>query len=214
MMPLNSFFRKVIFLFFLPLLTFGLDVNNKKIPNIVFSEIKTSRQEFNNSIYTAQSFSSLIPLPIIKYEVEKFYNDLGYLNKEKKILVHSINNKNEELNLKSFITKKNKKSIIYITDSKKLGSNEATIKNLLLSIKKILMRRYLNDYIKEIESDIKKIDRKQNKLILKNPKYLEMNSTFFYKLFQKNESKKIHLKVSLEKLYQELDESKEVYNKI
>ena len=94
-MPLNSFFRKVIFLFFLPLLTFGLNVNNKKIPNVVFSEIKTSRQEFNNSIYTAQSFSSLIPLPIIKYEVEKFYNDLGYLNKEKKILIHSINNKNE-----------------------------------------------------------------------------------------------------------------------
>jgi hypothetical protein len=214
MMPSNSFFRKVIFLFFFPLLVFGLDVNNKKIPDLVFSEIEISRQEFNNSIYTAQSFSSLIPLAIIKYEVEKFYNNLGYLTKEKKILIHSINNKSEELNLKSFITKKNKKSIIYITDSKKLGSNEATIKNLLLSIKKILMRRYLNDYIKEIESDIKKIDRKQNKLILKNPKYLEMNSTFFYKLFQKNESKKIHLKVSLEKLYQELDESKEVYNKI
>lgn len=214
MMPSNSFFRKVIFLFFFPLLVFGIEVNNKKIPNLIFSEIKISRQEFNNSIYTAQSFSSLIPLAIIKYEVEKFYNDLGDVTKEKKILIHSINNKSEELNLKSFITKKNKKSIIYITDSKKLGSNEATIKNLLLSIKKILMRRYLNDYIKEIESNIKKIDRKQNKLILKNPKYLEMNSTFFYKLFQKNESKKIHLKVSLEKLYQELDESKEVYNKI
>ena len=76
------------------------------------------------------------------------------------------------------------------------------------------MRRYLNDYIKEIESDIKKTDRKQNKLILKNPKYLDINSTFFYKLFQKNESKKIGLKVSLEKFYKELDELKEAYNKI
>lgn len=214
MMPLNSFFRKVIFLFFLPLLTFGLEVNNKKIPNIVFSDIKTSKQEFNDSIYTAQSFSSLIPLPIIKYEVEKFYNDLGYVTREKKILIHSIKNKNEKLNLKSFITKKNKKSIIYISDGKKGESNEATIKNLLLSIKKILMRRYLNDYIKKIESDIKKTDRKQNKLILKNPKYLDINSTFFYKLFQKNESKKIGLKVSLEKFYKELDELKEAYNKI
>ena len=92
--------------------------------------------------------------------------------------------------------------------------NKLIIRNLLLSIKKILKKRYINDYIKEIESDIKKIDKKQNKLIRKNPKYLEKNSIFFYKLFQKNESKKVDLKISLEKLYEELDEAKAAYNNI
>ncbi|MEC7895343.1 MAG: hypothetical protein VX458_03280 [Bacteroidota bacterium] len=213
MMQLNSFFRNTIFLIILPLISFGEKI---KIPNILFSEIEISQQEFNDSKYNSQSFSCLMPLKIITYEIEKFYSELGSLTKEKKILLHTIKNKNEQLKLNSLIVKKNKRSFIYVTDMKEKEEeeNKLIIKNLLLSIKKILKKRYINDYIKEIESDIKKIDKKQNKLIRKNPKYLEINSMFFYKLFQKNESKKVALKISLEKLYEELDEAKAAYNNI
>ena len=211
MMQLNSFFRNTIFLIILPLISFGEKI---KIPNILFSEIEISKQEFNNSKYNSQSFSCLIPLKIITHEVEKFYSELGSLTKEKKILMHTIKNKNEQLKLSSLIIKKNKRSFIYVTDMNEKEENKLIIRNLLLSIKKILTKRYINDYIKEIESDIKKIDKKQNKLIRKNPKYLEKNSMFFYKLFQKNESKKVDLKISLEKLYEELDEAKAAYNNI
>ena len=213
MMQLNSFFRNTIFLIILPLISFGEKI---KIPNILFSEIEISQQEFNDSKYNSQSFSCLMPLKIITYEIEKFYSELGSLTKEKKILMHTIKNKNEQLKLSSLIVKKNKRSFIYVTDmnEKEEEENKLIIKNLLLSIKKILKKRYINDYIKEIESDIKKIDKKQNKLIRKNPKYLEINSMFFYKLFQKNESKKVALKISLEKLYEELDEAKTAYNNI
>ena len=213
MMQLNSFFRNTIFLIILPLISFGEKI---KIPNILFSEIKISQQEFNDSKYNSQSFSCLMPLKIITYEIEKFYSELGSLTKEKKILMHTIKNKNEQLKLSSLIVKKNKRSFIYVTDmnEKEEEENKLIIKNLLLSIKKILKKRYINDYIKEIESDIKKIDKKQNKLIRKNPKYLAINSMFFYKLFQKNESKKVALKISLEKLYEELDEAKAAYNNI
>ena len=212
-MQLNSFFRNTIFLIILPLISFGEKI---KIPNILFSEIEISQQEFNDSKYNSQSFSCLMPLKIITYEIEKFYSELGSLTKEKKILMHTIKNKNEQLKLSSLIVKKNKRSFIYVTDmnEKEEEENKLIIKNLLLSIKKILKKRYINDYIKEIESDIKKIDKKQNKLIRKNPKYLEINSMFFYKLFQKNESKKVALKISLEKLYEELDEAKAAYNNI
>jgi len=213
MMQLNSFFRNTIFLIILPLISFGEKI---KIPNIFFSEIEISQQEFNDSKYNSQSFSCLMPLKIITYEVKKFYSELGSLTKEKKILMHTIKNKNEQLKLNSLIVKKNKRSFIYVTDmnEKEEEENKLIIRNLLLSIKKILKKRYINDYIKEIESDIKKIDKKQNKLIRKNPKYLEINSMFFYKLFQKNESKKVALKISLEKLYEELDEAKAAYNNI
>ena len=213
MMQLNSFFRNTIFLIILPLISFGEKI---KIPNILFSEIEISQHEFNDSKYNSQSFSCLMPLKIITYEIEKFYSELGSLTKEKKILMHTIKNKNEQLKLSSLIVKKNKRSFIYVTDmnEKEEEENKLIIKNLLLSIKKILKKRYINDYIKEIESDIKKIDKKQNKLIRKNPKYLEINSMFFYKLFQKNESKKVDLKISLEKLYEELDEAKAAYNNI
>ena len=41
-----------------------------------------------------------------------------------------------------------------------------------------------------------------------------MNLSFFYKIFQKKEAKKIGLKAALEKLYEELEETKKAYNSI
>lgn len=76
------------------------------------------------------------------------------------------------------------------------------------------MRKFVNDYIKELEKNIQKTDKKQNKIIRNNPNNLEMNSGFFYKIYQKKESKKIGLKSALEKLYEELEETKMIYNSI
>ena len=53
-----------------------------------------------------------------------------------------------------------------------------------------LITKKIKDYIKNIEDDISKVDRKQNRIIRNNPKKLEMNVGFFYKLYQKNEVKK------------------------
>ena len=63
-----------------------------------------------------------------------------------------------------------------------------------------------------LEKSIKKIDRKQNKIIRNNPNNLMMNSGFFYKIYQNNESKKVGLKSSLETLYEELENIKILYN--
>ena len=76
------------------------------------------------------------------------------------------------------------------------------------------MRKFVNDYINELEKNIKKIDKKQNKIIRNNPNNLLMNSTFFYKIYQKKESKKVGLKSALETLYEELEETKKIYNSI
>ena len=50
--------------------------------------------------------------------------------------------------------------------------------------------------------------------MINNPKKLEMNVGFFYKLYQKNEVKKVSLKSSLESLYEELEKIKNQYNSI
>lgn len=103
--------------------------------------------------------------------------------------------------------------MVSISDGENL-SNEETIKNLLNTFKKILQRKFINDYIKEIEKDIKKIDRQQNRIIRKNPKKLEMNLGLFYNIYQRKESKKVGLKAALEVLFKELDDTKSVYNSI
>ena len=76
------------------------------------------------------------------------------------------------------------------------------------------MRRFLNDYIKKIEDDISKTDKTQNRIIRNNPKKLEMNIGILYNIYQRNESKKIRLKASLESLYAELDKVKNQFNSI
>ena len=186
---------------------------DSKIPKIVFSEITIAKHLFNEENYQSLYFSCLIPKKILLKEVEKFYLDLGNIEKEKKILSINIQSKGESLLLKTSVIKKDKRTHIYVTDLQSL-SNEKSIRNLLVSFQKILQRKFLNDYIKEIESNIKKIDKKQNKIIRNNPNNLEINLSFFYKIFQKKEAKKIGLKAALEKLYEELEETKKAYNSI
>ena len=112
------------------------------------------------------------------------------------------------------LIKKNKNKIqVNISDAQKL-ENKNTIETIIDTFKIILARRFLNDYIKKLEKDISRTDKKQNRIIRNNPKKLEMNVGIMYNIYQKNESKKVGLKSSLETLYKELEEVKTEYNKI
>jgi len=161
----------------------------------------------------ALSLEILLPKKIVQNELEKFYNNLGKFKKEKKVIIFDITSKGESLSFFSTIEKNKKKVVLNISEGKEL-KNIISLTNVLDSFKKILMRRFLNDYIKKIEDSISRIDKIQNRIIRKNPKKLEMNIGFFYNVYQKNESKKISLKSSLESLYEELDRVKIQYNSI
>ena len=212
MISLSRFFIFIIILFLFPK-SKVVSQNISKIPKKVFNEIKKSSRIFNDKEYKSVSLECLIPKKIVKQKLLDLYQDLGKYSKEKKVIQCTIQSKGEKLLLKSIITKENKYSVVSISDGENL-SNEETIKNLLNTFKKILQRKFINDYIKEIEKDIKKIDRQQNRIIRKNPKKLEMNLGLFYNIYQRKESKKVGLKAALEVLFKELDDAKSVYNSI
>ena len=212
MISLSRFFILIIILFLFPKSKI-ISQNVSKIPKKVFNELKKSNRIFNDKEYESVSLECLIPKKIVKQKLLELYQDLGKYSKEKKVIQFTIQSKGEKQLLKSIITKENKYSVVSISDGENL-SNEETIKNLLNTLKKILQRKFINDYIKEIEEDIKKIDRQQNRIIRKNPKKLQMNLGLFYKIYQRKESKKVGLKAALEVLFKELDDTKSVYNSI
>ena len=186
---------------------------NRVIPNNVFSQTKQIKTTFNDLRFESIYFSTLMPKKIVIEQLESFYGELGSFEKEKKVYNSSIQTKGELLSIVTTIVKKEKRVFIYISDKEDL-KKQASINNLLESFKKILMRKFVNDYINELEKNIKKIDKKQNKIIRNNPNNLLMNSTFFYKIYQKKESKKVGLKSALETLYEELEDTKKIYNSI
>ena len=186
---------------------------NRVIPNNVFSQTKQIKTTFNDLRFESIYFSTLMPKKIVIEQLESFYGELGSFEKEKKVYNSSIQTKGELLSLVTTIVKKEKRVFIYISDKEDL-KKQASINNLQESFKKILMRKFVNDYINELEKNIQKIDKKQNKIIRNNPNNLLMNSTFFYKIYQKKESKKVGLKSALETLYEELEDTKKIYNSI
>ena len=185
----------------------------KVIPNNVFSQIKKTKTSFNDISFQSVYFSTLMPKKTVFYELENLYGELGSFEKDKKVINSSIKTKGERLKLITSIVKKEKRVYVYISDKDDLNQ-ETSIQNLQETLKKILMRKFVNDYIKELEKNIQKTDRKQNKIIRNNPNNLAMNSNIFYKIYQKKESKKIGLKSSLETLYEELEEAKIIFNSI
>ena len=195
-------------------ISYGNTFNNtSQVSNILFSNINEKKIEINEISKTALSIEILLPKKIVLNELITFYENLGDLNKEKKIIESNIKSKGESLKLFSTLEKNKNKVVLNVTDGEELDGRESII-NIFDTFKKILLRRFLNDYIKNIEDDISKVDRKQNRIIRNNPKKLEMNVGFFYKLYQKNEVKKVSLKSSLESLYEELEKIKNQYNSI
>tara|TARA_B100002019_G_scaffold176716_1_gene152608 strand:+ start:8586 stop:9224 length:639 start_codon:yes stop_codon:yes gene_type:complete len=187
--------------------------NTSQVSNLLFSNINEKKIEIDEISKTALSIEILLPKKIVLNELITFYENLGDLSKEKKIIESNIKSKGESLKLFSTLEKNKNKVVLNVTDGEELDSRESII-NIFDTFKKILLRRFLNDYIKNIEDDISKVDRKQNRIIRNNPKKLEMNIGFFYKLYQKNEVKKVGLKSSLESLYEELEKIKNQYNSI
>ena len=212
MMSIHRFFT--LFLFF-AIFNFANGQNNigKVIPNNVFTQVKKSKAVFNDLSIEAIYFSTLIPKKTVIEELEGLYDKLGSFEKDKKIYKSSIQTKGELFSLITSIVKKNRRVYIYVSDKNDL-KKELSINNLQESFKKILMRRFVNDFIKELEKKIKKTDRKQNKIIRNNPNNLTMNSSIFYRMYQRKESKKIGLKSALETLYKELEETKIIFNSI
>ena len=212
MMSIHRFFT--LFLFF-AIINFAKGQNNigKVIPNNVFTQVKKSKAVFNDLNIEAIYFSTLIPKKTVIEELEGLYDKLGSFEKDKKIYKSSIQTKGELFSLITSIVKKNRRVYIYVSDKNDL-KKESSINNLQESFKKILMRRFVNDFIKELEKKIKKTDRKQNKIIRNNPNNLTMNSSIFYRMYQRKESKKVGLKSALETLYKELEETKIIFNSI
>ena len=195
-------------------ISYGNTFNNtSQVSNLLFSNINEKKIEINEISKTALSIEILLPKKIVLNELITFYENLGDLSKEKKIIESNIKSKGESLKLFSTLEKNKNKVVLNVTDGEELDRRESII-NIFDTFKKILLRRFLNDYIKNIENDISKVDRKQNRIIRNNPKKLEMNVGFFYKLYQKNEVKKVSLKSSLESLYEELEKIKNQYNSI
>ena len=195
-------------------ISYGNTFNNtSQVSNLLFSNINEKKIEIDEISKTALSIEILLPKKIVLNELITFYENLGDLSKEKKIIESNIKSKGESLKLFSTLEKNKNKVVLHITDGEELDSRKSII-NIFDTFKKILLRRFLNDYIKNIEDDISKVDRKQNRIIRNNPKKLEMNVGFFYKLYQKNEVKKVSLKSSLESLYEELEKIKNQYNSI
>lgn len=195
-------------------ISYGNTFNNtSQVSNLLFSNINEKKIEIDEISKTALSIEILLPKKIVLNELITFYENLGDLSKEKKIIESNIKSKGESLKLFSTLEKNKNKVVLHITDGEELDSRKSIV-NIFDTFKKILLRRFLNDYIKNIEDDISKVDRKQNRIIRNNPKKLEMNVGFFYKLYQKNEVKKVGLKSSLESLYEELEKIKNQYNSI
>ena len=195
-------------------ISYGNTFNNtSQVSNLLFSNINEKKIEIDEISKTALSIEILLPKKIVLNELITFYENLGDLSKEKKIIESNIKSKGESLKLFSTLEKNKNKVVLHITDGEELDSRKSIV-NIFDTFKKILLRRFLNDYIKNIEDDISKVDRKQNRIIRNNPKKLEMNVGFFYKMYQKNEVKKVGLKSSLESLYEELEKIKNQYNSI
>ena len=102
--------QKVFINFYLIAIPFyGLGQINldRVIPKNVFSEIQTEQIMFNDKTYNSIFFSTVIPKKIIVKELENLYNDIGNIEKEKKIYKVTIKTKGELLSLLTNISKKN-----------------------------------------------------------------------------------------------------------
>ena len=98
--------QKVFINFYLIAIPFyGLGQINldRVIPKNVFSEIQTEQIMFNDKTYNSIFFSTVIPKKIIVKELENLYNEIGNIEKEKKIYKGTIKTKGELRSLLTYI---------------------------------------------------------------------------------------------------------------
>ena len=115
------------------------------------------------------------------------------------------------MDIKTLIENENKKTIIESTTEEYINEEKmVSVKVLLEGVKIILQRKFYQDHIISLENKIKKFDRKQNRLIRQQPRLLEQNKGFLYKIYQKNKVNKYIFETSIEKMYLELDNYKKL----
>lgn len=171
----------------------------------LFSEIKESKIIIEDKIFNSLSFSIGLPISIVKKESVLYFNNLGEVNIEKKIIYHKISSNKQNINLTTSIEKINKKVIINSTTKNLNNNDKIRIKNLFEGIKIILKKKFFQDHIFSLEKKIKILNRKQNRLIILQPKLLEKNKNFYYRLYLKNKVKKENYSSAIQKMYSELE---------
>ena len=171
----------------------------------LFSEIKESKIIIEDKIFNSLSFSIGLPISIVKKESVLYFNNLGEVNIEKKIIYHKISTNKQNINLTTSIEKINKKVIINSTTKNLNNNDKIRIKNLFEGIKIILKKKFFQDHIFSLEKKIKILNRKQNRLIILQPKLLEKNKNFYYRLYLKNKVKKENYSSAIQKMYSELE---------
>lgn len=189
---------------------FGQEIKIRNMPGNVFSEIQQKKYSYGEDLFESLYFSTLIPKNIVVDELEMLLENLGSFDLEKKIYKSSVQTKGELLSIVAMVKKENKRTFVYASDKDQL-KNEPSLKNIHLTFIKILKKRLINDYIVQLEKQIKKTDKKYNRIIRNNPNNLMMGSSFFYKIYQNNEVKKTAYKSALETLYDELENTKVDY---
>ena len=187
--------------------------NHKLNAQNLFSEINESKIIIDDKNYNSLSLEVSLPKKLVKKECLSYFKKFSDVNIDKKIIYHVIKSKknSKELDIKTLIENENKKTIIESTTEEYINEEKmVSVKVLLEGVKIILQRKFYQDHIISIENKIKKFDRKQNRLIRQQPRLLEQNKGFLYKIYQKNKVNKYIFETSIEKMYLELDNYKKL----
>ena len=187
--------------------------NHKLNAQNLFSEINESKIIIDDKNYNSLSLEVSLPKKLVKKECLSYFKKFSDVNIDKKIIYHVIkSNKNyKELDIKTLIENENKKTIIKSSTEEYINEEKmVSVKVLLEGVKIILQRKFYQDHIISLENKIKKFDRKQNRLIRQQPRLLEQNKGFLYKIYQKNKVNKYIFETSIEKMYLELDNYKKL----
>jgi len=195
--------KKILFFLF-----FILNNNDKINGQNLFSEIKESKIIIEDKSINSLSFSIELPISIVKKESVLYFKTLGEVNIEKKMIYHNISSNKQNIKLTTSIEKINKKVIINATSDNFDKNDKIRIKNLFEGMKIILKRKFFQDHIFALEKKIKILNRKQNRLIILQPKLLEKNKNFFYRLYLKNKVKKEIYSSAIQKMYSKLESYK------
>ena len=187
--------------------------NHKLNAQNLFSEINESKIIIDDKNYNSLSLEVSLPKKLVKKECLSYFKKFSDVNIDKKIIYHVIKSKknSKELDIKTLIENENKKTIIESTTEEYINEKKmVSVKVLLEGVKIILQRKFYQDHIISLENKIKKFDRKQNRLIRQQPRLLEQNKGFLYKIYQKNKVNKYIFETSIEKMYLELDNYKKL----
>ena len=205
--------KKILIKFCLICSLFLFKNNHKLNAQNLFSEINESKIIIDDENYNSLSLEVSLPKKLVKKECLSYFKKFSDVNIDKKIIYHVIKSKknSKELDIKTLIENENKKTIIESTTEEYINEEKmVSVKVLLEGVKIILQRKFYQDHIISLENKIKKFDRKQNRLIRQQPRLLEQNKGFLYKIYQKNKVNKYIFETSIEKMYLELDNYKKL----